>query len=196
MQRRQNKNNFVPTAHNEAQNITSFQEQAPRDAGSKYATQQENVSLTNSNRSCASWKLQQANCHKEHLGIHKQCSTYRESWLMKPTPNTHGLDHRIWPLAHPELAVCDSVFFPPSATDPDQSSLETSHPIIPRVPPGVVGAAGTGTFHEFPPSGIAPQGHRCTWFGPLLRTICPAQPWIAANTLCHSARNFNLHRRL
>ena len=36
--------------------------------------------------SCARWKPQQANCHEEHVGSHKQCSTFRATWPTEVHP--------------------------------------------------------------------------------------------------------------
>ena len=63
------------------------------------------------------------------------------------TPNTYGFSHKSWPLAHPEMAIRVRKILPRSATFSDQSAFEASHPIVPRVPPGLICAGGTGNFH-------------------------------------------------
>ena len=76
--RRQTKTILFPRHTTDFQTFTSFKEQAPRKAGSKYATQQENVSSTNSNKlgeqlctlETATSKLPRRTCGRSQAMLH------------------------------------------------------------------------------------------------------------------------------
>ena len=72
------------------QNIYKFLRTSTQGRGFLIDNSTRNMSSRNSmnwESSCARWKSQQAPCHKEHVGGHRQCSTYRATWPTEVHPH-------------------------------------------------------------------------------------------------------------
>ena len=88
--RKQTKTILFSTAHNGLPNIYKLLRTSTQESGFKIGNstreREFNEFKINWESSCARWKPQQANCHEEHVGGHKQCSTFRATWPTEVHP--------------------------------------------------------------------------------------------------------------